>query len=508
MITTPLYTPEQVARLDRAVIEHGGIPGAVLMERAGRRLWWEVRQRWPAARRLVVVCGGGNNGGDGYVVGRYALEAGWDVRLLALVDTQRLRGDAARHARRFRAAGGIVEGFAAPALDGADVIVDALLGTGLDRPVEGDFAEAVAAINAAPAPVAAVDIPSGIHGRTGAEMGVAVRADVTATFVARKSGLYTGRGPACTGALCFDDLGGTSALAASNGPPEAPYAHGVTDWLVAEWLPPRAADAHKGHGGHVLVVGGDHGMAGAARLAGEAAARCGAGLVTVATRPEHVSAVVAARPELMVRGITTAAELEPLLQRASVVALGPGLGVGDWGHALFQACLAHGGRLVIDADGLNLLAGGAAGGAPVTAGSWILTPHPGEAARLLGDGAWDTAAVAADRFAAVRGIAERWLATVVLKGAGSLVDDGAARWLITTGNPAMASGGMGDLLTGAVAGIWAQSPDASTGPLAAVAGHLHACAGDRAAAAQGGVDRGLLAGDVADQLPGALQEGR
>ncbi|WP_041595034.1 bifunctional ADP-dependent NAD(P)H-hydrate dehydratase/NAD(P)H-hydrate epimerase [Halorhodospira halophila] len=491
---TELYTPDQVARLDQAAIR-AGLPGEVLMDRAGRRLWREIRRRWPEARRLVVVCGGGNNGGDGYVVARLAARAGLAVEVLHRVPPERLGGDAARHAQRYLEGGGVCRPFDAAALAEADVIVDALLGTGLDRPVSGAFAEAVAAINAAPAPVAAVDIPSGIHGRTGAEMGVAVRAQVTATFVARKSGLFTGRGPACSGAVVFDDLG-TGALVAGS---ESPHTRQVTAADRAALLPPRPRDAHKGHYGHVLVVGGDAGMAGAVRLAAEAAARCGAGLVSVATRPEHVPVVVGACPAVMAHGVTDAQELAPLLERASVVAIGPGLGQDPWGQAMWAACRDVVRPRVVDADGLNLLA---VDGQPVT--DAVLTPHPGEAVRLLGPG-WDTAAIAADRFAAVRALATQWQAVALLKGAGSLVDDGASRYLAGTGTPGMASGGMGDVLTGVVAGLRAQRPDADPAWLAAVAAEVHGRAGERAAEALGG-ERGLLASDLLGWLPAVLAE--
>ena len=490
-----LYTPDQVARLDQAAIR-AGIPGEVLMGRAGRRLWREIHRRWPAARRLAVVCGGGNNGGDGYVVAHLARQAGLEVELLHLVSPQRLGGAAAYHARRYLDHGGAARPFGPDALEGVDVIVDALLGTGLDRPVGGAFAEAVTAMNAAAAPVAAVDIPSGVHGRTGAEMGVAVRARLTVTFVAGKSGLFTGRGPACTGAVVLDDLA-TAALTAGA---EVPYARRVTAEDVGAILPPRPRDAHKGQHGHVLVVGGDRGMAGAVRLAAEAAGRSGAGLVSVATRPEHVPAVVGPCPAVMAHGIEHPEELAPLLSRASVVAVGPGLGQGDWGRAMWAACREAGQALVIDADGLNLLA---AGQRPVPGA--VLTPHPGEAARLLGAG-WDTAGIAADRFAAARTLAAQWQTVTLLKGAGTLVDDGAARYLADAGTPGMASGGVGDVLTGVVAGLWAQCPDADPAWLAAVAAYAHGRAGERAAAALGG-ERGLLASDLPGQLPAALAEG-
>ncbi len=490
MATLPidLYSPEQVRELDRLAMAEGGIPGERLMERAGRRAWAVAQERWPQAERLAVLCGGGNNAGDGYVVARLAAQAGKRVEVLYLVEPERLGGDAAAHARRYRDGGGACRPFTAQALAEADLIVDALLGTGLDRPVAGRYAEAVAAANAAPAPVLAVDIPSGIHGRTGAELGEAVRAAATATFVGLKSGLFTGRGAACSGAVHFDDLG-AGAVTAGRLPP---YAERIAPKAPAAVLPPRERDAHKGRFGHVLVVGGEHGMPGAARLAAEAAARTGAGLVSVATRAEHVAAVAGARPELMVHAVAGAEGLAALLERATVVAVGPGLGRGAWGQALWAACRAWDGPKVVDADALNLLAeeGGNVPGA-------VLTPHPGEAARLLGGA---TAEVNADRFAAVRALAPVGGAAV-LKGAGSVIDDGEQRSVATVGNPGMASGGMGDVLTGVIAGLLAQG--LAPGEAARWGAWAHGCAGDRAAAELGG-EPGLLAGDLLGRLPALL----
>jgi NAD(P)H-hydrate epimerase len=251
-------------------------------------------------------------------------------------------------------------------------------------------------------------------------------------------------------------------------------------------LPPRQRSAHKGHFGHVLVIGGESGMAGAARLAGEAAARCGAGLISVATRTAHAGLQAAVRPELMFRGVETPAELEPLLNRATVIAIGPGLGRGDWGRAMLHTALASDKPLVVDADGLNLLAV-----EPVFRENWILTPHPGETARLL---KMTPNEVEADRFAAVEDLALRYGGVAVLKGAGSLIasrEEGRVA-LCATGNPGMASGGMGDVLTGIIAALLAQDLPPFAAARAGV--YLHGLAGDQAA--QGGGERGLLATDL------------
>ena len=476
-----LYTAQQVRELDRRAIEDFGVPGYELMTRAGHATLNSLRAMWPAARSLCVLCGPGNNGGDGYVVARVARAQGLRVNVVALVDPQSLQGDARKAYDDFAQAGGEHQPFSAAALE-ADVLVDAVFGTGLTRAIEGEAADALAALNAAGRPVVAVDIPSGLHADTGAAPGVAVRADLTSTFIGRKLGFYLGEGPELTGHLVFDALGVPKAT--YDGVPVS--AELLAEDAVRQALPRRPRAAHKGLYGHVLVVGGGPGMPGAARLAGEAALRCGAGLVTVATHPSSL-AVIAGRPELMGRAVTDAGDVSDALQRASVVALGPGLGQSAWAKQVWRTVLASGHPMVVDADALNLLA------AEPATGNWVLTPHPGEAARLLGV---SSAEVQADRLSAARELQQRFGGTVVLKGAGSIVQSaGHAPYICDRGNPGMAVAGMGDVLTGLVAGIAAQCGDLELAARAAV--FVHAQAGDLAARKG---ERGLLAGDLMDQV--------
>lgn len=449
------------------------------MTRAGEFAHRAIRERW-GARPVLVVCGAGNNAGDGYVIARLALAAGSRARVIYLVEPDKLKGDAARAAADYAAAGGSSEAFAGQLPDDDSVVVDALLGTGLDRPVSGRFAEAVAAINATGRPVVAVDVPSGLNAETGALMGAAVRAAATVTFVGMKCGLLTGRGPEFCGAILYDSLGVPGEVFAGLDA----KAVRITVEEARTALMPRPRDAHKGISGHVLVIGGGIGMPGAVRMAGEAALRAGAGLVTVATRPEHVGPVAANRPELMCRGVTAAEDIESLLERATVIAVGPGLGQSEWAAELLAAALGTDLPLVLDADALNLLSK-----APTDRGNWILTPHPGEAARLLGE---NTETIQQDRFAAVVELASRYAAVAVLKGAGSLVADPLGRiGLCDAGNPGMAVAGMGDVLTGVVAGLLAQTHDlwraATVGVL------LHAMAGDDASRIG---ERGMIATDL------------
>jgi len=479
-----LYRAGQVRELDRIAIEECAIPGETLMERAGRAAFDALRKRWPAARRLSVVCGPGNNGGDGFVLARHAGGAGYAVQVALLGDAASLAGAARGAFERMVASGLEAQAYAATTLDGADVIVDGLFGTGLDRDVEGARAAAIEDMNSRPAPVLALDIPSGLHADSGRVLGVCVCAALSVSFIGLKQGMFTGEARNCCGRIIFDDLGVPAAIYDS-----VPATVWRADMAsVRGILGKRRRSDHKGSFGHVVIIGGDAGFAGAARMAGEGAARSGAGLTSIATRAAHAGVLAGQRPELMCHGIEDADALAPLLERATVVVAGPGLGRGAWGRAMLAAALACPQPLVLDADALNLLA--ESPGEPQPGGGpRIVTPHPGEAARLLG---CSTGEIEADRFAAARAVAGRYGVTAVLKGAGTLVcESGEAIWVCEGGNPGMGSGGMGDVLSGIIAGLAAQGLSPA---LAARAGVLlHAGAADLAAADG---ERGMLAGDL------------
>ncbi|MEQ8232563.1 MAG: NAD(P)H-hydrate dehydratase [Gammaproteobacteria bacterium] len=478
-----LYDAAGTRALDRAAIDTHGVAGFTLMRRAGEAAWGELARRWPRATRIAIVCGTGNNGGDGFVIAALARAAGREVSIHLVGEASRIGGDAARAFALAREAGlapGTPPQDAPNALSGADVVVDALLGTGLDRDVTGAHAAAIDAINDAARPVLAIDVPSGLDASTGARLGVAVVACATVCFIGRKLGLYTGDGPALAGEVVFAALDVPAGCYAAV--PARARLVGYADLRAA--LAPRSRTAHKGHFGHVLVVGGAPGYAGAARMAAEASARVGAGLVSLATHPAHAAVIAQNRPELMCHAVGDGAALRHLAQRASVVALGPGLGQEAWGRAMFATARALDVPQVIDADALNLLAAD-----PVPCGRCVLTPHPGEAARLLG---CDTASIARDRLAAAAALVERYAGVVVLKGAGTVVRGAEGLpVVIAGGNPGMASGGMGDVLTGVIAGLLAQghAPAAA----ATLGACVHAEAADRAAR-EG--ERGLLAGDL------------
>jgi NAD(P)H-hydrate epimerase len=478
----PLYTSAQVRAMDAHAIEVLGLSAFELMGRAGAAAWQVLQQRWPDVRRIGVACGPGNNGGDGYVLARLARAAGYSVHVIATPERAGTRSEAAaRAAQDWRAGGGLVRIFDGQLPD-VELWVDALFGTGLTRPPAGVALAMIERLNASRLPVFSLDVPSGLDADRGTGR-LSVRAELCLSFVAAKRGLYTGQG--CESEVLLDRLG----LPPDRYPDFAPAPALYRPALLASVLPPRDANTHKGEFGHVLCVGGEHGMGGAVRLCAEAALRAGAGLASVATRTEGVAAMVVARPEAMTHAVEDAAALEVLMRRADVLAVGPGLGQGDWGRTLFEAAAASGKPMILDADGLTLLAAH-----PRELPQAILTPHPGEAARLLGV---DNAQVQADRFAAVEALAKTFNCVVVLKGAGTLVAaPGETTAVIGAGNPGMATGGMGDVLTGVIAALHAQ--DLPRFHAAVYGALLHGAAGDAAARIDG--ERGLLPSDLFPHL--------
>lgn len=465
-----------------------GTPGYTLMRRAAASAFALLRQRWPAARRLVVVAGAGNNGGDGFVLAQLALQEGLAVKVLLLGDAATLRGEALQAHADLRAAGCNTQPFDAASLSDAEVVVDALLGIGVRDPLSNDWRDAIVAANSCGRPVLALDLPSGLDPDTGRAL-PAVKADVTITFIALKQGLYLGEGPEHCGDLHLETLGVE--------PAEQPALRRLTDAILSGVVPPRTRQSHKSAFGRVVIVGGGAGMPGAVRLAGEAALRVGAGLVTVASMPEHLLAVVGARPELMFRALRSATDVPEALEQADVIVVGPGLGRTEWAHDVLGAVFAvrkPAQRLVVDADALNLIS---AGVGLQRCDDWVLTPHPGEAARLLGI---TTQAVQGDRMTALQSLCAQRGGTIVLKGAATLVGHaGTASWLCEHGNPGMAVPGMGDVLTGAIAGLLAQHATPPDAVAAAV--YAHALAGDRCA--RQGI-RGVLALEVAHELRAVL----
>ena len=482
-----LYTAAQVRELDARLIA-AGTPGFELMQRAAHAAWRALRRRWPQAAALTVLAGRGNNAGDGYLVAALAQRAGWQVRVLAVGEPQALQGDAAQACAEARTCGVHIEPWRADApLHG--VLVDALLGTGISGEVREPYAGAIAAINESGLPVLAIDLPSGLCADTGRVLGQAVRAELSVTFIGLKLGLFTADGPDRVGALVFDNLQADPQVVA-----QVESEAVRLDRPALARVAPRSPVAHKGSFGQVLVIGGDLGTGGAALLAAEAALRSGAGMVTLATRPEHVTASLVRRPEIMCHGVESTYGLTALTDRADVLVVGPGLGQAPWGRSLLSLAAQREVPQIWDADALNLLASGSV---ELPAGC-VITPHPGEAARLL---QCSTAEVQADRPAAVRELARRYGCVALLKGAGTLIaaPDGRLA-LCDRGHPAMASAGLGDVLAGVVGALLAQalSPFAA----ACLATWLHAAAGERL----GGEGRGLAASDLIPVIRQLLEE--
>lgn len=449
-LPTLLYSCEQTRAIDRFAIETLGVPGNVLMKRAGRAALEIAQQVWADNKSWLVLCGAGNNAGDGYVFAALAAQKGHQVRLVYLKEPEKLGADA-QSAYQYAVQEGVemhpfVDGMRFPE---QVVVVDALLGSGLKGEVLGDYRTAIENINAAPNPVLALDIPSGLNADTGKVMGAAVKAAATVTFVACKRGLLTGSGPAFSGQLFYSDLGLPSdAFKTVKGA----VVHRLDRHMALTALPVRSPDAHKGDFGHVMVVGGDIGYGGAAILAAESAAHAGAGMVSLCTRQEHVSAALVRRPELMVRGVPSGQELEPHLSKSSLLVVGPGLGQTPWSEQMLQQVLQIGRPLVMDADALNIMAQRRLPW-PDAQVPLVITPHPGEAARLLN---CTTADVQSDRFAAARALCELSGGVVVLKGSGTLVSDDSQCWLANVGNPGLATAGTGDVLSGLIGGLMAQ----------------------------------------------------
>jgi NAD(P)H-hydrate epimerase len=506
---TPVLSRAQMRAFDEHAIEQCRVPSLVLMENAGRGatdvLVRELLEGRAAGARVVIVCGTGHNGGDGFVIARHLRVRGAEPVVLLAGDPKRVPADAHANMDAWVGLGGdvrVLASGAAPsplteALTNVAVVVDALFGTGLDRPIDGWLAELVRSMNASRAPRFAVDIPSGLDADTGAELGVAVEARVTATFAHPKLGLLTPSGAQLAGRIHVVDVGVPAAIALHVG--ETVQLLGRSD--LASWTLARAAGVHKTSAGHVLVVAGSAGKVGAPQLVARGAMRAGAGLATIAAWPDAVTSIESHVLEVMT------ARLDPAKLRESVdavlagkhaVAIGPGFGLGNDARTVVEHVLGcwHG-PIVVDADAITVFAGRAS--ALTAARRAILTPHPGELARLLGKTA---AQVEADRFGAAREAAAFTAAVVVLKGAHTIIASPDSRTAVSAiACPVLATAGAGDVLGGIIAAMACSLPTFEAACAGVV---MHALAGEAWARAHGGADRGLLASEIADMLPQVL----
>ena len=478
---TKLYTNREIRQIEKLHIAGDEEAAFALMCSAGQAAFETLRINWPDAKKIIICCGGGNNGGDGYVVAQLAHQHGIDVDVYSMCPLDALSGVAKTAAEHCLGAGVVFTEFHPDLAFAADVVVDALLGTGLKNEVSGAYVDCINNINASDVPVLSLDTPSGLCVDSGCILGCAVQAYLTVTFIALKQGLFTGKGPTNAGVVECHDLGIDKELFE-----QVEHSSDLMEWESSKrFLQKRRKDMHKGDCGHVLVIGGDYGMGGAVRLAAEAAMRAGAGLVTVATRPEHVSVVSGSRPEIMCHQVLGKDDLAKLIKDVNVVVIGPGLGKTEWAQELLGFVLEQNLPKVLDADALNLLSQN-----PIKDESWVLTPHPGEASRLLDKGCQE---IQNNRFESALAIQEKYGGSIVLKGAGTIVQSSNKRpQICQAGNPGMASGGMGDILSGVIAGLLAQgltqTQAAETGVL------VHSKSADQAA--EKGGERGLLATDV------------
>lgn len=475
-----LCKTDQVRSLEEGAIA-GGRTAEALMETAGRAAFRALRQRWPHAQFITVYCGKGNNGGDGYVLARIAQDSGLSVRLVSLGDPTTAEAAAAKH--RALSAGLVAERHSNELLNETEVVVDALLGIGVSGNLREPMASIVSDINQSSPSCLSLDIPSGLNADTGSAVGGAVSAEMTVTFIRNKPGLMTGEGPDYAGRVILEDLQVFDRLDIDQ-PLSTAWGFCLDESWVSQNMPLRRNSAHKGNAGHVLVVGGGPGMPGAPVLAGCAALRMGAGRVSIACHPDSLPAASFC-PELMVKAVKDTEDLSRLLPDTDVVVIGPGLGQTVWAKAMYGVCVENTGRKVIDADALNLLARD-----PRTLALSVLTPHPGEAGRLA---ALSPKEVQVSRPEVSETLAEKFNATCVLKGAGTLVArPGHPVMLCDRGHSGMATPGMGDVLSGIIGALMAQGAPEHVAAGAGV--WCHAVAAERAGAAAGRL--GMCASDL------------
>ena len=500
-LPSQLYTCEQTRHLDALAIKHDGLSGITLMKRAARAAFSLLTTQY-SPQKVIVLCGGGNNAGDGYLVAALAKASGLVVNVLALKNPTELAGDALT-AYQFA----IDEGVTVIPLEGpmaatqyfdkdrsySAVIVDALLGTGFSRQMRAEYQKVIDATNQSTLPVLSLDLPSGVNGNTGAVESVAVKAHSTISFVGLKQGLLTGVAPNYVGQLYFADLGISESVYQTY----EVYCERI-NWANCRYLLPlRKPASHKGESGQIALVGGDESMCGAIFMATKASARVGAGLLRTYTRRENVGVIVSSLPEAMVKHVDEQDSFYQELVSANAIVVGPGLGRTDWSKFCLTECLKADKPTLFDADALNLIAD--SNEISVLSTNTVITPHPGEAARLLGV---SVAQIQQDRFHAARALQSKYQCVVVLKGAGTIIAAEGKVWLANVGNAGMASAGMGDILAGTIGSFMAQGLSALNSAKLGVV--LHGEAGDHVAKQRG--QRGMLATDLIDAMREIINE--
>jgi len=485
-----LYQAAEIKQIELQAAESGGYPMYDLMEKAGLASWEYIQKYWSEAKKITIICGKGNNAGDGFVLARIIKSAGKEVQLLSVEADAEFKGDAKIAFQSMKDHGITPLAFKATLLADQDLIIDAILGTGLKGVLRDNFLQVIEAVNSFMetdwAPIFSIDIPSGLESDTGFANPVAINATRTLTFIALKSGMVTGHARAYCGEIDLAPLG-IDESAQQNFSPRA--------WIdsadkLIHHLPKRSSVSHKGDHGHLLLLGGDYGFGGAILMSAIAAARCGAGMLTILTRDAHVAPILSQCPEAMIRSIEGADDpaLAKILANVNAVVIGPGLGQEEWGAGLLKVICNTQLPILIDADALNLLAKD-----QFQNDHWVMTPHPGEAGRLL---ELETADIQKDRYLAVSQLQQKYSGVTVLKGAGSLIcDQNQNITVCDQGNPGMASAGMGDILSGIIGSLLAQGLELGLAARTGVA--LHARAGDLAAMKG---QKGLMATDLIEPL--------
>jgi len=478
-----VWPVEAMAQLERDGADALGITLFELMQRAGEAAFHRIRAIWPEKQHWLVLCGHGNNGGDGFIVARLAQSAGLSVSVIACEGTKPLPDEAQLAREAWLNAGVDIHEPSALWPEQVDIIVDALLGTGLNSAPKAPYQQLIAKANAHTAPVFAIDIPSGLVAANGTAPGEVISAEHTLTFIALKPGLLTGKARDYVGQLHFHALSLDPWLSGQ----DAPIARYDASALSG-WLKPRKPTSHKGDHGKLVIIGGDHGTAGAIRMTGEAALRAGAGLVRVLTHKDNLSPLLTARPELMVQELTDEA-VDRALEWADVIVIGPGLGQGEWGKKALKKVESSQKPMLWDADALNLLAIN-----NDKRQNRIITPHPGEAARLLNV---KTSEIESDRLHSAQRLAQQYGGVVVLKGAGTLIaSESDALAIADVGNAGMATGGMGDVLSGIIGSLLAQKLSLYDAACAGCVAHGAAAE----AVSQRVGTRGMLATDLFSEL--------
>ncbi len=480
-----LYDKEMVYRLDRAAVQHDGLAEVELMHRAGQRVWFAIGERWPSLSRITVFAGSGNNGGDAYVVALRARDLGVKVQLISWGKLSSQSETSVHFREIWQQLGEEIQPWSRQEVSG-ELIVDGLLGIGLSRQLDDKTQSLIQSINGFPGPKVAIDIPSGLNANTGIAQPCAVQADLTVTFIGAKVGQYLADGPDYCGELIFDDLGVSSRTRASVSPSLDVIDAGNITLAVR-----RKCNSHKNQFGHVLIIGGGRGMSGATMLAAQAALRAGAGLVSVLVHPECVHSLSTV-PELMVESWD---EIERKLEQASIVLVGPGLGLSEAANSCLRILRSVKKPMVVDASALE---------APflraLASDQVVITPHPGEAASLL---SLTANTVQADRMQASQQLVDSFGVVSVLKGSGTIVrQKGSQPAINIRGNPGMAVAGMGDVLAGLIVALMAQSLTPFEAAKSAVL--IHALCAE--AYTTENDETGLIASDITQRIPQIMQE--